>query len=127
MNQIGAIALLKHRLRPRRSKYRNIRTRSHDGVEHASRKQSVRWVLLTQQQRLGEIRNLRREVPYRLEVNGQLICKYVADHVYEEPIDEIGWAEVVEDVKSDITRKNRAYRIKVKLLKALLGIEIREV
>jgi hypothetical protein len=33
---------------------------------------------------------------------------------------------VIEDTKSPITRKHPVYRIKVKLLKALTGVEVRE-
>lgn len=112
----------------RRPKYGNKKV-VYDGVEHSSKKQGLRWVVLRQWEREGKIKNLRREVPYRLEVNGFLVCKYVADHVYERPLEKVGggWTEtVVEDVKSLITRKNRAYRIKVKLMKAIHGIEIHE-
>lgn len=111
-----------------RSKYGNKKVVM-DGVSHASKKQGLRWVLLRQMEREGKIKNLRREVPYRLEVNGHLICKYVADHVYETFGDQIPgtWWPVVEDVKSEITRKNRAYRIKRKLMAAIHDIDILEV
>lgn len=114
---------------PRRSKYRNVKTLSPDGISHASKKQSLRWVLLRQLEREGKIRNLRREVTYRLEVHGRLICRYIADHVYEltDPDRVFEGVTVVEDVKSDITRKNRAYRIKCKLMAACHGITIKEV
>jgi len=113
----------------KRSKYGNTKVVM-DGVKHASKKQGLRWVVLRQMEREGKIKNLRREVPYRLEVNGKLICKYIADHVYEEPLIRIGggWTElVVEDVKSEITRKDRVYRIKRKLMAAIHGIDIKEV
>lgn len=116
----------------KRSKYGNAKTIL-DGVMHSSKKQGMRWVLLRQWEREGKIRNLRREVPYRLEVNGKLICKYVADHVYETVdhdfcgVNVTMTETVVEDVKSPITRKNRAYRIKVKLMAAIHGITVKEV
>lgn len=112
----------------KRGKYGNVKTKL-DGVVHSSGKQGMRWVNLRQQEREGKIRNLRREVEYRLEVNGHLVCKYVADHVYEVFGEELPgiWTEVVEDVKSPITKKNRAYRIKLKLMRAVHDIDIREV
>jgi hypothetical protein len=113
----------------KRSKYGNTKVVM-DGVKHASKKQGLRWVVLRQMEREGRIKNLRREVTYRLEVNGKLICKYIADHVYEEPLKLVGggWTElVVEDVKSPATRKNRVYRIKRKLMAAIHGIDIKEV
>ena len=118
--------------KPKRSKYGNKKTVL-GGVEHASGKQGMRWILLRQMEREGKIANLRREVPYRLEVNGKLVCKYVADHVYDEidhdfcGVNVTLKTPVVEDVKSPITRKNRAYRIKLKLMKAVHNIDIREV
>jgi hypothetical protein len=107
--------------KPKRSKYGNKKVVL-DGVTHASQKQGLRWVLLRQWERDGKIKDLQREVTYRLEVNGKLVCKYIADHVYWN-----GAAKIVEDVKSEITRKNRAYRIKLKLMRAIHGIEIQEV
>lgn len=106
----------------KRTKYGNKKTKTADGIDHASKKQGVRWVYLRQLEREGKIQNLRREVTYRLEVNGILVCKYIADHVYEQD-----GATIVEDVKSAITRKNRAYRIKLKLMAACHGIAIKEV
>ena len=115
-----------------KNKYGNKKTVA-EGVSHASKKQALRWIELRQAERDGKIRNLRREVTYRLEVNGHLICKYIADHVYEELISDFCgvnvdlWDPIVEDVKSAITKKKRDYRIKYKLMKALHGIDIREV
>lgn len=47
---------------------------------------------------------------------------YVADFVYME-----NGKQVVEDVKSDITRANPVYKIKKKMLMYVHGIEITEV
>lgn len=114
-----------------KSKYGNVKTTTGDGVEHASKKQSLRWVLLRQWERQGDIRKLRREVTYSLDVNGHHICDYRADHVYEAHVYDILhddlWEEIVEDVKSKITAKRRDYIIKKKLMLACHGIAIREV
>jgi len=111
------------------SKYKNKKTTTADGIEHASAKQGMRWVRLCQDQRDGKIRNLEREKTFRLEVNGHLVCKYIADHVYEVFGSELPglWTKVVEDVKSPITRKKRDYRIKFKLMQAIHDITIQEV
>ena len=74
----------------------------------------------------GYIRNLRRQVSYRLVVNGYSICRYVADFVYEERRGEgklVKWTDVVEDAKGYATRE---YQIKKRLMQAVLGITIRE-
>lgn len=85
-----------------------------------SRREGVRWSELKLLERAGEIRQLRCQVPFHLSVNGQLVCKYVADFVY---IDEDG-QEVVEDVKGVATE---VYRLKKKLMRAVHGVDIREV
>ena len=48
--------------------------------------------------------------------------RYVADFVYQEQ-----GAQVVEDVKSVVTRKHPVYRLKKHLMKHVHGIEVREV
>lgn len=103
------------------SKYGNRRIES-DGILHDSIKESKRWQDLSMMQRIGEISDLKRQVEFKLSVNGTLICKYVADFTYQK-----SGETVIEDVKSDATRKNRAYRIKNKLMKACHGINIFEI
>ena len=63
------------------------------------------------------------QVPYEIVINGQKICKYLADFVVHY---SNGKHEVI-DVKSSFTRKLPVYRLKRKLMKACLGIEIIEV
>jgi hypothetical protein len=75
------------------------------------------YTLLTQEE-AGAIQELRCQVRYRLLVNGVFVCTYIADFVYRE-----GGEEVVEDVKGVRTE---AYALKYKLMKACLGITIRE-
>lgn len=102
------------------SKYRN-RPVVVDGIRHDSRKEARRWADLQLLERSGKISDLKRQVVFPLDVNGHSICAYIADATYLE-----AGVFVVEDTKSEITRKNPVYRIKRKLLKALRGIEVRE-
>lgn len=71
----------------------------------------------------GAILDLHLQPEFPLIVGEDLVCTYIADFSYRDPIHK---RLVVEDVKSSAT-KTRAYRIKVKLLKALTGIIVREV
>ena len=103
-------------------KFRNVKVTDADGITHDSRKEYRRWCELELRERAGEIRSLRRQVPYALVVNGVLVCSYVADFVFVE-----GEATRVEDCKSPPTRKLAAYRIKRKLMAAIHDIEITEV
>lgn len=105
----------------RRRKYRNIKVVS-DGVTFDSKLELKRWKELVLLERAGEIGMLERQVPYRLEVNGMLVCRMVVDFRYQQ-----GTETVLEDTKSPSTARERSYRIKKKLLKALTGLDIVEV
>lgn len=97
-------------------------------IKFASTKEFNRWHELKKAEKAGQIRNLRRQVSYRLEVNGKLICRYVADAVYEEcqqatsgiimeapAVDMRHWQPVVEDSKGHATP---VYKLKAKLMAA---------
>jgi hypothetical protein len=107
---------------PKPSRYRNTKVIDADGLTHDSKLEYRRWCELQLRERAGEISNLRRQVVFDLCVNGVLVCRYVADAVYDE-----GGQQVVEDTKSEPTRKKRDYVLKRKLMRAVHGIEIREV
>ena len=70
-------------------------------------------------EKAGEVADIRTQVPFRIEVNGQLVCKYVADFTYRERA-----MLVVEDAKG---YRTPIYRLKAKLMLAANGIKIREV
>lgn len=74
-------------------------------------------------EKTGVIKDLKRQVPFKLVVNGTLICKYIADAQY---IDVATGKTVVEDTKSPVTKKLAPYRMKRQLMKALFGITILE-
>lgn len=101
------------------SKFRNRRVEV-DGLKFDSVKESKRWAELQFMERAGEIKNLQRQVRIPIVINGIKVCTYVADFTYDELA-----GHVVEDVKSVFTRKDALFRLKAKLLKAVLGIDIR--
>lgn len=104
----------------RRSKY-GAKPTFVDGMRFDSRGEAKRWGELRLMERAGQIENLERQVPYRLEVGGELITKYVADFRY---FDRAKREVVVEDFKGVRTPE---YRIKQKLMRALHRVEIVEV
>jgi hypothetical protein len=108
--------------KPKRPKYGNRKVTDAEGNVHDSTKEYRRWQQLQLRERAGEISRLRRQVPYALVVNSVLVCQYVADFDYIE-----GEARIVEDCKSEPTRKLAAFRIKSKLMQAIHGIQVREV
>lgn len=119
---LNQVTELPKALIPKKFKYRNIKTVV-DGYTFASVKEATYYGKLKMGLFAKEISSVILQPVFRLVVNEQLICKYVAD--FEVKYMD-GRHEII-DVKSDITRKNRAYRIKVKLLKALYNIDIVEV
>lgn len=83
-----------------------------------SKREHQRFHLLRLRERAKEIRGLQRQVPFALNVQGHLICKYIADFTYTE-----NGQFVVEDAKGFRTPE---YRLKKKLMLAIFGWEIRE-
>lgn len=113
----------------KRSKYGNHTTEIND-IKFDSKKEGRRYLVLMDKLKNGEISDLRLQVQFTLiegfkTATGQTIKpeKYIADFSY---IDEHG-EYVVEDVKSEATRKKEAYLIKKKQMADIFGIVIREV
>lgn len=91
-----------------------------DGIKFPSKAEAARYLELKVMQQSGTIRGLRLQPPYPLVVNGQKICKYIADFEYQER-----GVTVVEDVKG---RRLDVYVLKSKLFKALYPhLEFREL
>ena len=103
------------------AKYRNVKTEI-DGMQFDSKKEARRYLDLRAEQSDGTISELRCQVEFPLEVCDVVVCCYVADFTYIRD-----GVQIVEDVKSAVTKKNPAYRIKKKLFEAIYGIEIKEV
>lgn len=111
-------------------KYRNTKC-EHNGIKFDSEKERSRWFHLDQLQSTGLIRDLELQVAFVLTERMQRddgtwerASKYVADFVY---VDGKTGMQVVEDVKSAATRKNRAYIQKRKAMLEKYGITIKEV
>lgn len=109
---------------PRRQKYANRRVEI-DGQAFDSKAEARYWGVLQLRLKAGEIRNLRRQVPFELApavvIGGRKRppLRYVADFVWEE-----GGKTIVADVKGAVPA---AYRIKRHLMKAVHGIDILEI
>lgn len=114
----------------KRSKYGNKR-QLYDGMWFDSKAELRRWLDLQKLERAGAIKNLRRQVRYRLEVSGELVTTYVADMTYEERAllkpeqgGSIVWHLRIEDVKGSAATQTPEFKIKAKLMKAIHGIDI---
>jgi hypothetical protein len=114
--------------RKKPAKYRNTKC-EHEGIKFDSRREMAHWFELVQQQAAGLISDLRLQVSFVLTERKQRddgtwerASKYVADFTYMRD-----GRLVVEDVKSDATRKNRAYIQKRKQMLDKHGITVKEI
>jgi hypothetical protein len=115
----------------RRAKYRNKMVgedgQKYDKTRHKILFHSIRewrrWTVLKLLEQAGKIKDLYLQVPYTIRVNNQVICEYRADFKYLEETSTGRFSWVVEDCKG---YKTPEYILKKKLMKACLGIEIRE-
>ena len=113
------------------SKYKNRKVII-DGHAFDSKKEGKRYIDLKLLQRAGQIKDLRMQVSFELmagvkfenEKRKKPAMRYVADFVYTDVKTGL---QVVEDVKSAMTRKLPAYRQKKHLMMSVHGIEIREI
>jgi hypothetical protein len=105
----------------RRTKYGSRKVIEGDKVFDSMREYE-RWKELKILAAGGIIGELRHHVEFPCMVNGIEVCIYEADFVYVENA-----RVVVEDVKSEPTRKDKTYRLKRKLFEACYGAEIKEV
>jgi hypothetical protein len=83
-----------------RPKYGNVRTKTADGVNHASRLEAKRWGELKLLEKAGQISALARQVRFELRVNDIAIGLYVPDFVYK---DLVACVTVAEDCKGHPT------------------------
>ncbi len=84
-----------------------------DGINFPSLLQGRQYQGLKLLQASGQISKLQHEVPFRLEIEGKLICIYRADFVYEERDNP---KVVIHEAKG---KETAVFRLKWKLMKAL--------
>ena len=92
-----------------------------DGIRFASKAEAKRYLQLKLLEKAKFIRDLELQPVFALEVNGQHICKYIADFRY---FDVEKGETVIEDVKGYAPP---LFAVKAKLMKAIHGIEVRVV
>lgn len=107
----------------KRSKYGAIKTVV-NGKKFDSKAESFRYLTLEQMQNDGKISELECQKVYKLVVNGEQICKYIADFEY---LDHATGQYVTEDAKGGRATVTAVFKLKSKLMKAIHGIEIRIV
>lgn len=106
--------------KPKRSKYGNKKVVV-DGYQFDSIAESKQYAELKILERAGEIFDVELQRPFALTIGGFLICTYRCDFSYISRND--GQFHVI-DVKGVRTKE---FRMKAKLMRALLGIVVEEV
>lgn len=91
------------------------------GITFDSKLEANRYIFLKEQERKGVIKDLELQCKLEIKINGEIVCKYIPDFSY---ILTKSGQFIVEDAKGKLTA---IYRLKKKLVKAVLGIEIKEV
>ena len=120
-NKVEQNSFVTTKAKPKRGKYNvaPVSERTWNGKVYDSKGEMNRAKELHLDQADGVIFDLKEQVTYKLEVNGILICKYIADFVYFNSKRE----EITEDYKGKILA---VYLLKKKLMLAIHGITIFE-
>lgn len=104
------------------NKFKAVKT-TIDNITFDSKKEAARYVKLKLAEQCGTISGLELQPRFQIVINDIYIGRYTADFRYAKSDGEI----VIEDVKSDATRKTEAYRLRKKIVEALHSITITEV
>lgn len=102
----------------------NARKTEVDGITFDSRREALRYQELRLMVRAGLICELETQKKFDIVINDQKVCSYYADFMYYDKEKEC-W--VVEDVKGGKATQTPVYRLKKKLMKAVLGVDIQEI
>ena len=106
---------------PRRKNKYGAKKTTVDGITFDSKWEAQRWGELKAMERGGLVRDLERQVKYEIVVNGEKICRYIADFRYKMVDDDGTAKEIVEDAKGFETAD---FKLKKKLMKAVYQIDL---
>lgn len=114
----------------KRNKFNAVKVELY-GMKFDSKKEYKRYIELKAMQQRGEITRLEHHTKFELapktklegEKRAKPALRYFADFTYYNAAGQY----IVEDVKSEATRKKDSYRNKKHLMKTVLNIDVREV
>jgi Protein of unknown function (DUF1064) len=109
------------------SKYRNVRCEI-DGEKFDSKREAAHWQTLKIREQLGEITDIKRQVPFSLMCptpgDDEEVCRYFADFTYRDVVHGRPMQLHVVDAKG---KRTPMYQLKKKWLKIQDGVTIEEV
>lgn len=119
MNErISAAEFREGAAKPKASKYRNVPTVV-DGIRFASKREAAYYSELKLREKAGEVYEIELQRRYALTApNGMLLATYVADMVFYDAVQR---KTRVVDVKG---KETDMFRLKRKMMRGLLGIEV---
>jgi len=91
------------------------------GIKFDSKWEGEHYLYLKSLERAGTIKDLELQVRFNLMVNDQKLCAYIADFCYKREDKDGVWHDIVDDAKGVETPE---FKLKKKLMKACLGIDI---
>lgn len=118
--------LLSNSIDQKKNKYKNTKV-EYKGIKFDSIKEMKHYQLLEYLQKIGEIKELKLQVPYELipkyKINNKTVrkCVYVADFTYITTKDDKLHIIDTKGFKTDV------YRLKKKLFEYKYGVEVEEV
>ena len=118
--------LLNNSIDQKKNKYHNTKV-EYKGIKFDSIKEMKHYQLLEYLQRIGEIKELKLQVPYELipkyKINNKTVRKttYIADFTYITTKDDKLHIVDTKGFKTDV------YRLKKKMVEYKYGVEIEEV
>jgi len=141
----GILSSLKAPEAVKRAKFNNVKV-DVDGERFDSKREAARYAELVLMEKAGSIRNLRVKITYTLidrqppydDQPSLPAMTYTPDFSYDEPY-KAGWRPVTEDVKFTAGASPKAlkrlkqttayqlFRVKVKLMRQVLGLIVKEV
>lgn len=115
---ISAAQYLGAKAKPTKSKYGNVKT-ERDGILFDSKREAAYYGELKIREKAGEVTGVELQRPFKLlGPKGELMATYKADFAFWDHIED---RFRVIDVKGVETKE---FRLKRKMMRALLGIEV---
>ena len=119
--RISAAEFREETAKPKRSKYRNVPTVI-DGIRFSSKREAAYYQELKLREKAGEVYEIEMQRRFALTApNGMLMATYVCDFHYFDAVEK---RRRVIDVKG---KETDMFRLKRKMMRAILGIEVEVV
>lgn len=100
-------------------KYRNQKT-TVDGIVFSSKREADRYGRLKLLKKSGVVADFKMQVKYPIVINNHKICIYISDF-------DVTWSSGLVTVEDCKGVRTPAYILKKKLMKAVLGVVIKEI